>query len=71
MCRQNNLSFFRKAQKNFSRFSTLGWGMIDYQAQYKEAGEWTNALDSLRWALEYFIRAHTSEFEFYGQVKSF
>lgn len=32
-------------------------------------GEWDNALGSIRWALEFFIRAHTSKFEFYGQVK--
>ena len=38
--------------------------------EYKAMGEWDNALGSIRWALEFFIRAHTSKFEFYGQVKS-
>ena len=37
--------------------------------EYKAMGEWDNALGSIRWALEFFIRAHTSKFEFYGQVK--
>ena len=48
--------------------TVLGWGMIDYSAQYKAAGEWSNGLDMLRWTLEFFIRAHPEKYVFYGQV---
>lgn len=33
--------------------------------------EWENALGSIRWAAEYFIKCHVSEYEFYGQVGDF
>ncbi|CBY11538.1 unnamed protein product [Oikopleura dioica] len=46
----------------------LGWGMIDYKAEYEHAGEYINALNMIRWPLEFFIRAHTGKNEFYGQV---
>ena len=48
--------------------TVLGWGMIDYKEAYEAAGEYNNALDMLRWALEFFIRAHPTKYEFYGQV---
>lgn len=33
--------------------------------------EWENALSSIRWAAEYFIKCHVSDYEFYGQVGDF
>lgn len=33
--------------------------------------EWENALGSIRWAAEYFIKCHVSDYEFYGQVGDF
>jgi hypothetical protein len=35
------------------------------------ADEWQNALSSIRWAAEYFIKCHVSDYEFYGQVGDF
>jgi endoglucanase len=46
----------------------LGWGVVDFEAAYEKAGELENARDALKWGAEYFIKAHTKEFEFYGQV---
>ena len=37
-------------------------------ALFSAMGEWDNGLGSIRWTLEYFIRAHTAKFEFVGQV---
>ena len=40
----------------------LGWGVIDYKAEYEHSGEYINALNMIRWPLEFFIRAHTGQF---------
>lgn len=46
----------------------LGWGMVAYPDAYEKAGELDNGLKALRWSLDYFIKAHPSPNEFYGQV---
>lgn len=46
----------------------LEWGMLRYKAAYVYAGEWENALDSIKWPLDYFIKCHTAPNEFYGQI---
>lgn len=34
----------------------LAWGMLDSRAGYERAGQWGNAIASLRWATDYMIR---------------
>nr|BAH22180.1 beta-1,4-endoglucanase [Metaphire hilgendorfi] len=48
--------------------TTLAWGILEFRAAYEAAGQYSYALDSIRWPLDYFIKAHVSDNEFYGQV---
>ena len=48
--------------------TTLAWGGIRYKDGYKSAGEWENLLSAVKWGTDYFIKCHTSDTEFYGQV---
>ena len=51
-------------------FSTtlLTWGFIEYKNAYSAAGESDQMLDSIKWPLDYFIKAHVGKNELYGQV---
>ena len=53
-------------------FSTtlLCWGLIEYQNAYTAAGELQTMLDSVKWPLDYFIKAHVTTNALYGQVRS-
>jgi hypothetical protein len=46
----------------------LAWGVVEYRQAYEQAGLLDDILANLRWATDYFIKAHTGPFEFYGQV---
>ena len=35
---------------------------------YMISNEYRNALAAVKWGADYFIKCHTAEFEFYGQV---
>ena len=48
----------------------LAWGVIEYWDVYEKLGELQNALDALKWGTDYFIKAHVSKYELYGQVRS-
>nr|AMH40394.1 glycoside hydrolase family 9 [Timema cristinae] len=48
--------------------TVLSWGLLDHEAGYSNAGALEDGRKALKWATDYFIKAHTSEFEFYGQV---
>ena len=48
--------------------TTLAWGGVAYKAGYQSAGEWENLLAAVKWGTDYFIKCHTSDTEFYGQV---
>lgn len=37
----------------------LSWGVIEYGKQIKDAGEYTHALEAIKWGTDYFIKAHT------------
>lgn len=39
-----------------SAMSMLAWGMVDSVEGYKKAGEWENALASLKWGMDYMIK---------------
>lgn len=53
-------------------FSTtlLSWGLIEFPESYTASGEMRNMLSSIKWPLDYFIKAHVNPKEFYGQVKT-
>ncbi|CAK8692882.1 unnamed protein product [Clavelina lepadiformis] len=48
--------------------TTLAWGVIEFKDAYVDSGEYGNVLNSLKWVTDYFIKAHPSKYEFYGQV---
>ncbi|XP_076049348.1 endoglucanase A-like [Oratosquilla oratoria] len=48
--------------------TVLAWGAIENKRSYKDAGEWKHMKEAVKWATDYFIKAHVSDFVFYGQV---
>ena len=46
----------------------LAWGIVDYRNAYVQTGQLSNALDQLKWATDYFIKAHPTANELYGQI---
>jgi len=48
--------------------TVLAWGLIDYEAGYSSAGALDDGRKAVKWATDYFIKAHTAANEFYGQV---
>ena len=46
----------------------LSWGLVEYRDAYKNAGELNYMLDCIQWPLDYFMKAHIKQKEFYGQV---
>ena len=54
-----------------SSATVLAWGLIEYKEAYEVAGQYELMLDSIKWATDYLIKAHTKKEEFYGQVCQF
>ena len=46
----------------------LSWGLVQYGDAYEDAGELNYMLDCIKWPLDYFMKAHIKQEEFYGQV---
>jgi endoglucanase len=46
----------------------LAWSIVDYRAAYVSTGQLNTALDQLKWVTDYFIKAHPSANELFGQV---
>src|SRR5688572_30878033 len=46
----------------------LAWGIVDYRSAYVSTGQLNNALDQLKWVTDYFIKAHPTANELYGQI---
>jgi endoglucanase len=46
----------------------LNYGILEYEAGYMSAGELANARETVKWSLDYFIKAHPTAHEFYGQT---
>ncbi len=46
----------------------LAWGIVEYRSAYVSTGQLNTALDQLKWATDYFIKAHPTANELYGQV---
>lgn len=38
----------------------LSWGVIEYGQAIQDVGQLEHALESIKWATDYFIKAHTS-----------
>ena len=45
-----------------------GWGGVDYKNGFVKACEWENYKSMIKWATDYFIKAHTGTNEFVGQI---
>ncbi|CAK8681039.1 unnamed protein product [Clavelina lepadiformis] len=48
--------------------TVLAWGMIEFKDAYVDSGDWDAALETLKWATDYFVKAHTARYELYVQV---
>ena len=48
--------------------TALAWGMISYSDGYSRAGQTDYGKAAVRWATDYFLKAHTGDYELYGQV---
>jgi len=48
----------------------LAWSVYEYREGYEEAGQLDEILDNIRWATDYFLKAHTAPNELWGQVGS-
>lgn len=48
--------------------SVVGWGILEFWDAYEASGQLPYAIDNIRWVSDYFLKAHVSEYEFYGQV---
>src|SRR6187455_2553956 len=46
----------------------LAWGIVENRSAYVSTGQLDTALDQLKWATDYFIKAHPSANELYGQI---
>ncbi|XP_042220404.1 endoglucanase E-4-like [Homarus americanus] len=48
--------------------TVLAWGLIDFADGHETAGQMEYGKAALKWATDYFLKAHTAKDEFYGQV---
>jgi len=48
--------------------TVLAWGLVDFEAAFSSAGQLHHGRNAVRWATDYFIKAHTAPNEFFGQV---
>lgn len=48
--------------------AVLAWGAVEYGEAYQAAGEMENMRTAVKWATDYFLKAHVEPNVFYGQV---
>jgi endoglucanase len=48
--------------------TTLAWALVEYRDAFETSCQLGPMLDNLRWATDYFLRAHTAPDELWGQV---
>ncbi|XP_021941322.1 endoglucanase 7-like, partial [Zootermopsis nevadensis] len=48
--------------------TTIAWGVVDDEAGYVAAGALADVRKLIKWGTDYFIKAHVSQNELYGQV---
>ncbi|MDC0709367.1 glycoside hydrolase family 9 protein [Stigmatella sp. ncwal1] len=46
----------------------LAWSLYEDEEAYQQSGQLNAIRDNLRWATDYFVKAHTAPNELYGQV---
>ncbi|KAF4323903.1 hypothetical protein G195_001864 [Phytophthora kernoviae 00238/432] len=46
----------------------LAWSVVEYREGYEQAGQLEEIKDNLKWATDYFVKAHTKPNELWGQV---
>ncbi|MCY7800854.1 glycoside hydrolase family 9 protein [Bacillus haynesii] len=46
----------------------LSWSVYEYRDAHKESGQLDAALGNIKWATDYFLKAHTAPYELWGQV---
>lgn len=51
-----------------STATMLAWSVYEYKEGYEQAGQLEYILDNIRWATDYFMKAHTAPNELWGQV---
>lgn len=51
-----------------SSATVLAWGVVDYRDGYIRSGQLDEILANIKWATDYFLKAHTSDQEFWVQV---
>lgn len=51
-----------------STATVLAWGVLEFEAGYKNSSQYDAMLRNLRFVNDYFLKAHTAPNEFYGQV---
>jgi hypothetical protein len=39
----------------------LAWSGVEYEQAYKQAGQWDELLEAVKWGTDYFLKAHVSE----------
>ena len=44
-------------------------GMIEFTQGYRLSNQYEYGLDALKWGTDYFIKCHTENLDFYGQVR--
>ncbi|XP_021935330.1 endoglucanase 11-like, partial [Zootermopsis nevadensis] len=48
--------------------TTIAWGALDQEAGYTKANALEDVRKAIKWGTDYFIKAHVSQNELYGQV---
>ena len=48
--------------------TVLAWGLLEYWDAYEKSAQLEYMLDSIKWPLDFFIKAHPKPDEFYAQV---
>nr|WP_254450627.1 glycoside hydrolase family 9 protein [Cohnella herbarum] len=51
-----------------STATMLAWSIYEYEDGFKQSGQYEEMLDNLKWATDYFIKAHTAPNELYVQI---
>ncbi|MFD1178988.1 glycoside hydrolase family 9 protein [Paenibacillus puldeungensis] len=46
----------------------LAWSVYEYREGYEQSGQLEEILDNIRWATDYFMKAHTAPNELWGQI---
>lgn len=51
-----------------STATMLAWSVYEYREGYEQSGQLDEILDNIRWATDYFMKAHTAPNELWGQI---